>query len=178
MIQEAGVDTAQSARIIAGAGVKETNQKEEHCFMNSPSSCFDLRVGPNYKKNKKKAPSAPALYDIHMMDLCATDNYIMNVKDVFDLPVLKGITDEDTGCSHVPPVIIFNAQMPSKTSLNYSVIAYGIITEETKRQLKDIETASPAVKLLVEYCKKAETDAEMSGRTKLIGRIDEIESTG
>ena len=88
------------------------------------------------------------------------------------------MTDEGSGCIHIPPVVIFNAQIPSKSAFNYSIIAYGIITEETRRQLKDVETASPAVKLLVEYCKKAETDAGMAGRTKIIGRIDEIESTG
>jgi hypothetical protein len=178
-IQSAGgVNSAASARVLAAAGAQETNQNETHCFMNSPPSCFDLRVGPNYKKNKKKGPSAPALYDVHMMDFCANDTFISNVQDVFDLPVIKGITDQDTGCSLVPPVIIFNAQMPSKSTFNYSVIAYGIITEDTKRQLKNIETASPAVKLLVEYCKKAESDKEMLGRTKLLGRIEGIETTG
>ena len=176
-IQIAGIDSATSARVLATAGVNETNQEETHCFMNTPSSCFELRVGPDYKNNKKKAPSAPALYDCHMMDFCANDNFISSVKDVFELPVVKGVTDQDTGCSHVPPIIIFNAQMPSRSTFHYSVIAYGIITEDTRRQLKDINSASPAVKLLVEYCKKAESEKKMSGRTKLIGRIEGIETT-
>ena len=44
-------------------------------------------------------------------------------------------------------------------------------------QLRDITAASPGVKLLSEWCTKAETDPEFRGRFKCLGMIEDIEST-
>ncbi len=44
---------------------------------------------------------------------------------------------------------------------------YFRITENACAQLKDLATASPAVKLFAQWCEKAETDPTWRGRFKV-----------
>lgn len=57
-------------------------------------------------------------------------------------------------------------------------LLYFKITPETCKQLKDLSTASPAVKLWAEWCKKAPTDKDMRARFKVINACTNMEELG
>ena len=60
----------------------------------------------------------------------------------------------------------------------WAVLIYFRITEDTCQQLRDLTTASPAVKLFVEYCEKSFTDAAFRGRFKVICSCLNLEELG
>lgn len=157
-------------------------------YWNTDSSIFNLRVGPNYKRNKLKAPSAPALFNLHMLDVVKNaKSCVHRLEDAFQLPHIPGVTDKPTGHPFVPPMIaiVMNCPMEEPGLFNsavdgpsYVMVAYLVISDKTREELQDIENASPAVKLLADWCKHAETDDVCSGRFKIIGLMDDIESLG
>lgn len=163
------------------------NTSEPHSYGPTDSTIFNLRIGPNYKKNKQKAPSGPALYELHSMDFLYGDGPLKNISDKFVIPTIPGVTDISTGHLHIPPMIIINTWLPGEEpSLfakntdgeTYSIPMVFVITKDTLDQLKDLSSAGPAVRLWSEWCKKAESDAEFRGRFKCMGMIEDIDSTG
>ena len=163
---------------------KDTMQP--HSYGQVDPTMFNLRIGPNYKKNKQKAPSGPALYELYSMDFLYGDGPIKHTSDKFVIPNISSIIDSSTGHPHIPPMIIVNTWLPGEEpSLfakntegeTYSIPMVFVITKNTLEQLKDIKNASPAVKLWSEWCRKAESDPEFRGRFKCMGYIEDIEST-
>lgn len=51
-------------------------------------------------------------------------------------------------------------------------------SQDTLRQLKDLSTASPAVKLFAEWCEKAPKDPQWRGRFKVINSCTNLEELG
>lgn len=160
---------------------------QPHSYGLTDPTMFNLRIGPNYKKNKQKAPSGPALYELHSMDFLYGDAPLKHTSDKFIIPNIPGVTDISTGHSHIPPMIIINTWLPGEEpSLfakntdgeTYSIPMVFVMTKDTLEQLKDLENAGPAVKLWSEWCRKAESDAEFRGRFKCMGMIEDIDSTG
>ena len=122
---------------------------------------FNVRKGPNYNRNKEKAPSAPALYEPIAMDVFCTRSRLDHVAPRFELPSTSGI---DTHNAFVPPLFVIQVQLPSQppSSLfaseedgpGWALVITFQITEDTCRQLKDLSTASPAVRLFAQWCEK------------------------
>uniref|UniRef100_A0A7S2U9P4 Protein ENHANCED DISEASE RESISTANCE 2 C-terminal domain-containing protein n=1 Tax=Attheya septentrionalis TaxID=420275 RepID=A0A7S2U9P4_9STRA len=110
-----------------------------------------------------------------------------NASDVFEIPHVPGLTDIDTGNPHVPPMLVINATLPAdEPSLfgpsttdgpSYIIVMYFVLAKHTLEQLKDLEHASPAVRLLVEWCRRSETDDTFRGRFKCMGVVEDIEKT-
>lgn len=73
---------------------------------------FQLRIGPNYSKSHKKAPSAPALFEPFAMDIFRTPKRVDHAARYFELP--NDLTSIDTNHPHVPPVFIIQVQIPSE----------------------------------------------------------------
>ena len=65
-----------------------------------------------------------------------------------------------------------------ENSETYSIPMVFVLSKDTLEQLKDLENASTGVKLLSEWCKRAEGEADFRGRFKCMGMIENIESTG
>jgi len=158
-----------------------------HSYWNGDGTIFRVRMGPNYKRTGKKEPSKKALFDLYAVDLVRTEERIKESRDVFEIPVIPGITDKPTGHAYIPPMIIINCGMPStEPSLfnstddgpSFVTVFYFVISEDTLRQLQDINTASPAVKLLGEWCRRAENEPSFRGRFKAMCVLDEIEKLG
>ena len=140
-------------------------QKLPHSYWNGDGTIFRVRMGPNYKKTGKKEPSKKSLYDLYAVDFVRTEERIKESRDAFEVPTIPGITDIETGHPYIPPMFIVNNSMPSQVpSLfqssddgpSFVIIFYFVISEDTLEQLKDISKASPAVKLLGEWCRRAE----------------------
>lgn len=160
---------------------------QPHSYGASDASLFSLRVGPNYKKNKQKAPSGPALYELHSMDFLYADAPLKQTSDKFKVPHIPGVTDISTGHKHIPPMLVINTWLPGEEPSmfakntdceTYSIPMVFVLTKDTLAQLKDIDNASPGVKLWSEWCRRAEKDAEFRGRFKCMGMIEDIESSG
>ncbi len=109
----------------------------------------------------------------------------MSVK--FNIPTsIPGITDVSTGHSHIPPMLVINTWLPGEEPSvfakntdgdTYSIPMVFVLSKDTLEQLKDIDNASPGVKLLSEWCRRAETEPDFRGRFKCMGQIEDIEST-
>ena len=87
---------------------------QTHTYAGADARLFHLRVGPNYRKTKKKAPSGPALYDLVLVNFLYADAPLVNVADKFQLPTIPGLTNVDTGHAHVPPVLGINSWLPGE----------------------------------------------------------------
>ena len=121
------------------------------------------------------------------MDFLYADSPLKNTADKFRIPSIPGITDVSTGHAHIPPMLIINTWLPgeepsmfqkSTDGETYSIPMVFVLSQETLRQLKDIDTASPGVKLWSEWCRRAENEPDFRGRFKCMGMIENIESTG
>jgi hypothetical protein len=136
---------------------------------------FQVRIGPDYSRYKKKAPTAPPLYEPIGVDVFKTRSRLDHVAKRFVLPDTSQI---QTHHPAVPPLFIIQLQIPSEPPPSFfsstedgpgwSVVMYYRITAETCEQLKHLTTtASPAVKLWANWCEKAPTDAAWRGRFKV-----------
>lgn len=125
-----------------------------------------------------------------------TASRIDNIGSKVELPAEW--TSRETNHPLVPPVIIFNAQMPRDFSTSFfstvddgdgwSLVLYLRITEATAAALADLPTAPPAVQLLARYCSEApdafekfgcsSSQNEWVGRLKLLLRCEDIEQFG
>ena len=162
-----------------------------HSYGSVDASTFRLRAGPNYKKNKRKEPSGPALCDLVTMDFVFGSKPLRRVSDRFELPDVPGVTDADTGHDHIPPVIVVNTWLPGEEPSmfgggkngdgggdTYSIPLVFALSRDTLDQLRDLDTASPAVRLFSEWCRRAEDEADFRGRFKCMGMIEDVESSG
>jgi len=200
VVTEKGPSSAEAIRAYGGKdggkgeyGMPMYDESIHHSYWNAVPSGFQLRVGPNYKKAKRKEPSGPALYDLIAMDFVKSDGgAIKNASDGFVLPKISGVTDADTGNSHVPSLFVINAWLPAEEpsmfanpagvtgdAPTYTIVLYFAATPSTLAQLRDIRGASPAVRLLAEWCRRSEAgDDAFRSRFKAIGFVEDIEQTG
>ncbi len=185
-LQTQDLNSVEAIRVYAAAPTDEIEAKP-HSYANTDASAFQLRVGPNYKKNKQKAPSAPALYDLLSMDFLYADSPLKNTADKFRIPSIPGITDISTGHAHIPPMLIINTWLPGEEPSMfqksfdgeaYSIPMVFVLSKDTLEQLKNIDTASPGVKLWSEWCRRAENEPDFRGRFKCMGMIENIECSG
>jgi hypothetical protein len=177
----------KGSKLLSLGSTIPKNTSQPHSYGLTDPTMFNLRIGPNYKKNKQKAPSGPALYELHSMDFVYGDAPLKHTSDKFVIPSIPGVTDISTGHAHIPPMIIVNTWLPGEEPAlfaktadgeSYSIPMVFMIKKDTLEQLKDLNSASPAVKLWSEWCRKAEHDAEFRGRFKCMGMIEDIDSTG
>ena len=186
VLQTHEANSAEAIRAYALAPTDDT-EIQPHSYASTDASTFHLRIGPNYKKNKQKSPSAPALYDLVSMDFLYADTALKNTSDRFQIPSIPGVTDISTGHAHIPPMLIINTWLPGEEPSmfakntdgeTYSIPMMFVLSKDTLEQLKDINTASPGVKLLSEWCRRAENEDDFKGRFKCMGSIENIEDTG
>eukprot|EP01034_Spumella_vulgaris_P024243 gene24243-30562_t len=146
---------------------------------------FNVRVGPEYSRYKKKAPSGPPIYEPFAVDVFCTKLRVDHAATRFQLPDTSHI---NTHNEFVPPIVIVQIQIPSEppTSIfssaedgpGWAIVMYYRISEDACNQLKDLSTASPAVKLFAEWCEKAPVDAAWRGRFKVINSCTNLEELG
>ena len=155
-----------------------------HTWCRCDPTAFNVRCGPNYSKFKKKTASAMALYEPFAVDtFCARKN----VDHIAKFLTLPGVQDIDTHHPAVPPIMIVQMQLPTESpplfgsvedGPGWAVVFYFKITADTCKQLQDLSVASPAVKLFVKYCEKAEVDFAWRSRLKMIGCCSNLEELG
>ena len=195
-IQEKKVTKGWSAKEKSTTDEDDEIQPQEKCvWCPGIASDFKLRVGPNYKKTGAKAPSGPSLFDLMGMDIYYSTERIENIASKVALP--DEWTSMETNHPDVPPVFVVNGQVP-EVSLGSSVgsffvdksdgpgwnyVLYFRLSSAVAEQLKDPESASPAVKLFLRYCQNAhkedayaEPSSEWYGRFKVVPMVDNLDS--
>ena len=155
----------------------------DHTWCNIDHRQFSVRIGPHYNANKKKAPTKTPLYTPFAVDVFCSKNRIDHVATRFQLP--QHLIDVQTNHPHVPPIFIIQMQIPSEPPSSFlssitdgpgwAVVMFYRITEDTINQLKDLRTASSAVKLFAQWCERAPTDNLFRGRFKVIAQSLNLE---
>lgn len=168
---------------------------QSHLWTHCSASTFHTRTGPNYFKNKKKAPSGNALMELVGTDLVRTPARIDKIGSKIRIP--EEFFSVNTNEPGVPPLFIVNAQVPSEfpTSLSglfgseitdgpgWSIVYYFRMSQETSDSIANLENASAAIKLFVDYCKSApEMDSDpkspWKGRFKAMYRCENMDDFG
>jgi hypothetical protein len=156
-----------------------------HTWSKIDSSEFNVRIGPNYSWNKKKAPSPPALYEPFAVDIFSTSARIDHATERFSLP--ENLANVDTGHKGVPPIFVVQIQIPlEEPSLftkvtdgpGWSIMMYFKISDQTLKELKDINTASPAVRLWAKWCSEAMNVDDLRKRFKFISSCSNLVELG
>jgi hypothetical protein len=157
--EEAGLPMIDG-KPIAGSTLEEVTEPQrlapEHTWSKIDHSDFNVRIGPNYSYHKKKAPSPPALYDAFAVDVFCSHTRMDHATPKFHLP--DEYTSIDTHDPYVPPIMVVQIQIPAEEpplfvtvddGPGWCIMMYFKISDQTREELKDISTASPAVKLWV-----------------------------
>jgi len=146
---------------------------------------FNVRIGPNYSWNKKKAPSASPLYECFAVDVFSAAARIDHAAERFAIP--KKYTDVDTHSAFVPPVFVVQIQIPADSPSFFSSVTDGpgwsicmffAITPQTLSEMKNLATASPAVRLWAKWCEVAEQDKAWRSRFKFIASCSNLIELG
>lgn len=95
-------------QVAAGASLKlcSTEVVPDSCWMHVDATRFNVRQGPNYRKTKLKAASAPGLLELVAVDVYQSDLKADNIGSIVDLSSLK----PETGNLDL---FIVNCQVPS-----------------------------------------------------------------
>ena len=78
--------------IVAGQSVTNTADRPEdpnNTWSGQISSTFELRIGPDYERNKKKAPAGMSLFELMGMDLFSSDAKVDHIASKLKFPAGK-----------------------------------------------------------------------------------------
>lgn len=151
---------------------------------------FNVRSGPNYKKNKNKELSVASLYDIVALDVLRGDEKIEFITNHFNVPAPRDCDNLDAiKSTGLPRIVIMHIQLSLNDPLNLwgnkggdagvSLIQYFSIKPETvenytNEQFED----TAAMKLWKRYATCWETDDDVRRRLKGIGLVDNLADFG
>lgn len=156
----------------------ETYLPQAHQPTSPPANMFNLRVGPNYKKMGKKAPSGPELYKFDKCDLVQTSSSRLNVisgEGQFQhfVPELGAGRLEGT---RIPAKMIVTANLPTDSPSMFNtpeegpsfvIVFYFAASEALVAEAEKIKNGTcvdPSVLLLNKWCSVAETNRNEMGR--------------
>jgi hypothetical protein len=105
----------KNGKPIAGCTLKQVTTSPalspDHTWCKVDHNQFQVRVGPDYNRNKLKAPSTRPLYEPFAVDFFCTSKRLDHVAQRFELP--EALTELKTYHDSVPPIMIIQIQMPS-----------------------------------------------------------------
>ena len=141
---------------------------------------FNVRVGPDYKKHGKKAPSHSFLYEPFGADVLRSDVILSDIAPHLLFPPLPDYYDSACG---LPAIILVNAQLPlatpspftsSENDPGWSCIGYFRITKETVDWALNRNPCPPALPLLKRILERGFSDKSLA--FKAIGMVDDLEN--
>jgi len=162
------------------------------------ASIFNVRAGPNYKKNKKKLPSLDSLYDIITVRTFKSKNRTKNIVDVLPLPIDDLCNDRDNAGVDIrtinsnnsvnndnfPQVLVVHFWLPNEPPNMFSKKEDGTGTEvifylrPSKQFMQQIITSSSsgAISLFIKWYNTCITDNKMRSRFKCMGIVDNLKN--
>ncbi|KAF0686208.1 Aste57867_21994 [Aphanomyces stellatus] len=130
----------------------EVTKATKDSFTTLSATRFNVRKGPNYKKNKQKAPSGPALLELVAADVFRSDFKVDNVGSKIQLPAgADGRTDllilnTQVPC-YAPPNPLWGDQKTDGVGFNF--VTYFAIPKEIRDQLDAPDDPThPQIKLM------------------------------
>eukprot|EP01041_Mallomonas_annulata_P009257 gene9257-19216_t len=156
----------------------------DHTWNKCDHRQFNVRVGPDYNRYKKKAASGPPIYEAVAVDVFCTKLRVDYIASKIQLP---DASDIDTHNTFVPAIFVVQIQIPSEPpplfgsvedGPGWAIVMYFKLTQEASSQLKDLSTAPPALRLFNQWCEKAPVDAAWRGRFKVINSCLNLEELG
>ena len=189
VIKEKMIVTAGSSLTFEDAHNDDVNERKSSGWSHCSANTFSLRIGPNYKQNQQKAPSAPALYECVGVDWVKTDSRIDNIASKCTIP--DDWYNVPYKIDGVPPLFIVNIQMPAENPIlsifseifdgaGWSLVFYFKMSNEVSESLRDLKSISPALRQFIDFCQHApEVDEDMNspyrGRFKTIVRCENFD---
>jgi hypothetical protein len=148
----------------------------EASFCASAPEVFNLRVGPDYDRHGKKAPSIGSIYSPIGLDVYRSSKPVMHVGSKLRIPTLP----YSTNSPHAPPVFILNMQVPvARPSMMskdlqgecINVIISWVMPRHTADAFGDRENLSGSLALLEQWCVRAFEDDKFRGRFKVMAKV-------
>lgn len=166
-----------------------------NAWIEGTGTTFDVRKGPDYKKNKEKAPSLESMADIVAVEVFRTDRKVKDMGKHYAIPPewfqeddgtpIDGEAEEkETG---VPLFFILNCMVPNYSPPNpvwgkaktdgegYSVIFIYRLKKEIRDDLKKDKPEIPAASLLRKFINAPNMESPFRHRFKGIARITNLE---
>jgi len=155
-----------------------------HCWTIPDDSVLNVRIGPDYKHNKQKAPTRPALFRTIGCDLFSSEKKLMDVGSNVNLPFDDCIPEGAIPAPY-PRLLMINFQLPkpsggvfgstsSADGPGYNFVLYYTPTEELIQAIKDMDDGKPveaAVPLIKRWLLEYDKDVTMKERLKLAAFI-------
>lgn len=184
LIPEHGEQTSlQGSKRVAGSTFSSRSGLA-HSWAPASPALFHVRIGPNYARNKQKAPSSCSIYEPIAVDIFHTLQPVDAIAEHFQLPSSASI---NTGHAHIPPLLIIQLQIPSappslfaasSDGPGWSIVTYHQITPQACRQLEDMTTASAGVRLFAAWAALAPSDPVWRARFKVICQCPHLHELG
>jgi hypothetical protein len=196
VVQEGGDGVAEAASVFAfdgagggiAAGLSLPCHAEEEgvpqSWCTGDATRFNVRCGPNYKKNGTKAPSANPFYQCVGIDIFGSADKIDHMSERVQLPPVP----EGAAGLALPPFFVVNVQMPwNPPSLKgktppqgSSFVYYFVLTEATVEMLSGtVDAYSPALKVLCRYVAQCDQPkSKFKGDFKVIAIVTNPEEVG
>jgi Protein ENHANCED DISEASE RESISTANCE 2, C-terminal len=152
-----------------------------HCWRPVDATTMNVRIGPDYARNGKKAPSLPAMMDCLAMDIMSSPQKISRVTEYIrfrDIHKLKS-------WGNIPPLVVVNMQFPNYPPANplwgkkrFDGLSVGVAFWLTLNDdgIDALENGTPAGRLLERFINELDNET-LTDQLKGLGRIantDEI----
>ena len=143
---------------------------------------FSLRVGPNYKRNSRKEPSGPALFQFVGTALLHSGARVQHILDKHRPPWHDDLPPIPAGVD-IPHYVAVNLQVPvgpaeminpKRDGETLNIVFFWAIRASTVEALADMDRAHPSIRLLNDYCRSAPHDPKVRSRFKLIVYADPL----
>ncbi len=180
-----GHSSPKSERTDAGSmgphGFNLVTGKGEPWASAGDGTYFDLRMH-DYKKHKKKAPSAPHVYELAAADVFRRTKILHHVTSHVNLPPLDDADEaNDTG---LPRSFVLNVAIPAGApSLMgnpdgdcYQLVLYFRATAAALREW--VATGSAGVRLFRRFVSEAAHSADIKERFKLLVKMENLKQLG
>lgn len=164
-------------------GFNATDGDDKRWAIPGTGTDFNVRIGPDYKKNGQKAPSAPHVYDLVAADVIRNDKIMYHVSERVTLP--PPTDPEVENSTGLPRIFVVSLCVPSEapslfnSSLDgpgYQIVMY---FRATVAKLKAWQsTGCPSVRLWERWVRNQSSDMELKERLKLLIRMENLKELG
>jgi hypothetical protein len=87
--------------------------KLNNCWTHADGTSFQVRCGPNYRRNRAKKNSGPALYEVVSCDLFSAPQKVDHISRFLNLPKANTPSGAPTfGAAGVPELLVIHVQFP------------------------------------------------------------------
>eukprot|EP00997_Jenningsia_sp_PLL12_P005667 NODE_2199_length_968_cov_61.571273_g1809_i0.p1 GENE.NODE_2199_length_968_cov_61.571273_g1809_i0~~NODE_2199_length_968_cov_61.571273_g1809_i0.p1 ORF type:complete len:293 (-),score=61.72 NODE_2199_length_968_cov_61.571273_g1809_i0:57-935(-) len=160
----------------AGCTLPHQTSEQAHCWAVPPASNFDLRVGPDYRRNKQKRPSQPSICRVVAVDLFSCPRKLHHIAPDLHL--------DDTLFPPGSHLFIINCMLPNYSPSmwqtvwdgpGWSLVMYMIMSQETLQEVRVATSGHLGLLRRFMDAELSENPNAIYDRMKMIGKISNVE---